>query len=71
MDDVLPLTIYVVSQACVSHMASQLNMLEDFIKINESLGQKRSGGQSFEQEKRMLTNFNCGIMYISAEWEIP
>ena len=52
-------------------MASQFNMLEDFIKINESLGQKRSGGISYELEKRMLTNYNCGILYISGEWEIP
>ena len=35
MDDVLPLSIYIVSQAEVSHIASHFNMLEDFIRINE------------------------------------
>ena len=45
-------------------------MLEDYVKINEQLG-KRSGGQSFEMAKRMLTNFNCGILYVSGEWEVP
>ena len=48
MDDVLPLTIYVVSQVNISHLQSQFNMLEDFIKIHELLGQKRSGGFNFE-----------------------
>jgi hypothetical protein len=46
-------------------------MLEDFIKISESLGIKRSGGVSYELEKRTITNFNCGVLYISNEWEIP
>ena len=71
MDDILPLTIYVVSQGEVSHMASQLNILEDFVKINEQLGLKRSGGISYELEKRILTHFNCGVLYVSNEWEIP
>lgn len=35
MDDILPLTIYVVLQAEVSHMATEICMLEDFVKINE------------------------------------
>lgn len=35
MDDVLPLSIYIVSQAEVSQIASHFKMLEDFIKINE------------------------------------
>ena len=68
MDDVLPISIYVVSQVNISHLQSQFNMLEDFIKINEQLGQKRSGGFNFELEKKLLTNFNCGIIYISNEW---
>lgn len=35
MDDILPLTIYVVSQAKVRNFASELNMLEDFLKVCE------------------------------------
>ena len=71
MDDILPLTIYVVTMAEVSHMASHFSMLEDFIKINEQQGFSRGGGINYEQEKRMLTNFNCGVLYVSKEWNIP
>ena len=70
MDDILPLTIYVVTMAEVSHMASQFNMLDDFIKINEQQGFSRGGGINFEQEKRMLTNYNCGVLYVSKDWNI-
>ena len=65
MDDVLPLSIYIVSQVECSHIASHFSMLEDFIKINEQQGNKRSGGQNFELEKKYLTNFNCGVTYVS------
>lgn len=33
MDDILPLTIYVVSQARVKHLASEFNLLEDYLKV--------------------------------------
>ena len=33
MDDVLPLFIYVVSQADISHLASEIAFVEDFIRI--------------------------------------
>jgi hypothetical protein len=46
-------------------------MLDDFIRTNETLGSKRNGGVTYELEKRMLTNFNCGVLYVSNEWEIP
>ena len=71
MDDVLPISIYVISQVNISHLPSQFSMLDDFIKINEQLGSKRSGGFNFELEKKLLTNFNCGIIYISNEWNVP
>lgn len=35
MDDILPLTIYVVSQAQVPSIVSEFKMLEDYIKIAE------------------------------------
>lgn len=35
MDDVLPLTIYVISQVELPFIAAQFNMLEDFLKIND------------------------------------
>jgi hypothetical protein len=36
MDDVLPLSIYVVSQARVNNLASELDLLNDFVQINVS-----------------------------------
>ena len=46
-------------------------MLQDFIKINDQLGVKRSGGFNFELEKKILTNYNCGVLYVSSDWEMP
>jgi len=37
--------------------------MEDFMKIN----QKKS---NFELEKKILTNFNCGVLYVSNEWKL-
>ena len=33
MDDVLPLTIYAVAMADLSHPASELNLMEDYLRI--------------------------------------
>ena len=71
MDDMLPLTIYVVSQAQVPCIVSEFRMLEDYIKIAEQQGCKRSGSINFELEKKILTNYNCGIIYVSKEWKPP
>lgn len=71
MDDILPLTIYVVSQAQVPSIVSEFKMLEDYIKIAEMQGCKRSGSINFELEKKILTNYNCGVIYVSSEWEPP
>ena len=54
MDDVLPLSIYVVSRSELSHPASLHNMMEDYLKANES----RSG---FDLERKLLTNFHCAV----------
>mmetsp|Transcript_10652 Transcript_10652/g.17902 ORF Transcript_10652/g.17902 Transcript_10652/m.17902 type:complete len:127 (-) Transcript_10652:267-647(-) len=35
MDDVLPITIYVISQINVPNLATEFNILEDFIKVNQ------------------------------------
>jgi hypothetical protein len=34
MDDVLPLSIYVVAMADLSHSASHRNMMEDYLRCN-------------------------------------
>ena len=71
MDDILPLTIYVVSQAQHPFIVSEFKMLEDYIKIAEMQGCKRSGSINFELEKKILTNYNCGVIYVSSEWKAP
>lgn len=71
MDDILPLTIYVVSQAQVACIVSEFKMLEDYIKIAEQQGCKRSGSVNFELEKKILTNYNCGVIFVTKEWEPP
>lgn len=71
MDDILPLTIYVVSQAQIPNLVSEFKMLEDYIKIAEQQGCKRSGSVNFELEKKILTNYNCGVIFVSKEWEPP
>ena len=62
---------------CVGHInsivpAAQIvkDLMEDFVKINEALG-KRGGGFNYDLEKKLLTNFNCGILYISNDWPMP
>lgn len=61
MDDVLPLTIYTVAMADLSHIQSEFNLMEDFLSIYD---------KGFEQEKRLLTNLDVSIRYINHEWEI-
>jgi len=61
MDDVLPLTIYCVAMADLSHAASDFGMMEDFIRVYD---------KGFEYEKKLLTNFDVSIRYVNHEWEI-
>ena len=61
MDDLLPLTIYLVSQAEMTHPAREFNMLEDYLRIYE---------KGFELERKLLTNFDVSIKYINHEWEM-
>lgn len=60
MDDVLPLTIYAVAMAELSHPASELNIMEDYLSIYD---------KGFEYEKKLLTNFDVSIKYINHEWQ--
>ncbi len=55
MDDVLPLTIYIVAMAELSHPASEFNMLEDFLSIYD---------KGFEQERKLLTDFQGGVTIV-------
>jgi hypothetical protein len=56
MDDVLPLTIYAVAMAELSHPASELNIMEDYLSIYD---------KGFEHERKLLTNFDVSIRYVS------
>lgn len=61
MDDVLPLTIYAVSQAELSHPASEINLLDDYLRIYD---------KGYEFERKLLCNLDVSIKYINNEWEI-
>jgi hypothetical protein len=61
MDDVLPLTIYCVSMAELSHPSSDFNIMEDYLRIYD---------KGFEYEKKLLTNFVVSVQYINHEWEL-
>lgn len=65
MDDILPLTIYLVANADISHPVSEHNLMEDFIKSYDNMG-----GRAFEFEAKLLANFEVSIAYISSEWEL-
>ncbi len=60
MDDVLPLTIYAVSMADLTHPASELNIMEDYLSIYD---------KGFDLERKLLTNFDVSIKYVNHEWQ--
>ena len=61
MDDVLPLSIYVMAMAELSHPASEFNMLDDYLRIYD---------KGYDLEKKLLCNFDVSIKYINHEWKI-
>jgi len=61
MDDVLPLTIYVVAMADLSHIASEYNIMEDYLRIND---------KGFDFERKLLTNIDVSIQYVNHEWQL-
>ncbi|CDW76663.1 UNKNOWN [Stylonychia lemnae] len=61
MDDVLPLTIYTVAMADLSHIQSEFNIMEDFLSIYD---------RGFDFEKKLLTNLDVSIKYVNSEWEL-
>jgi hypothetical protein len=62
MDDVLPLTIYLVAMADLTHPASEYNIMEDYLSLYD---------KGFELEKRLLANFSGSISFVNREWELP
>ncbi len=60
MDDVLPLTIYCMAMAEISHPASEINLIEDYLRIYD---------KGFDLEKKLLTNLDVSVKYINVEWQ--
>lgn len=64
MDDVLPLSIYMVAMSEITHPASLYNMMDDYLKANEGKG-------GFQLERKLLANFEGALIFTSKEWEVP
>ena len=61
MDDVLPLSIYVVSMANLSNPASHQHMMADYLRCNQ---------RGYELERKLLCNFDGAIRYVCNDWEL-
>lgn len=61
MDDILPIFIYVVSQAQISHIVSEISFCQDFVKILD---------EGYELEQWMLTNIEGAVNYITKDWDL-
>jgi hypothetical protein len=59
MDDVVPMFIYVVSLADLTHLQTEINFLEDYINLVE---------KGLERELRLITNIQVAHQYICHEW---
>ena len=61
MDDVLPLSIYVVSMANMERPSSHKNMMEDYLRCNQ---------RGYDLERKLLCNFDGAIRYVCNDWEL-
>ena len=61
MDDVLPLSIYVVAMANMERPASHKNMMEDYLRCNQ---------RGYDLERKLLCNFDGAIRYVCNDWEL-
>ena len=61
MDDVLPVSIYVVAMAELSHPSSHRNMMEDYLRSNQ---------RGYDLERKLICNFDCAVRYIANDWEL-
>mmetsp|Transcript_52259 Transcript_52259/g.59725 ORF Transcript_52259/g.59725 Transcript_52259/m.59725 type:complete len:604 (+) Transcript_52259:83-1894(+) len=62
-DDEIGVMIYIVAQAQVPHLFSELELLRDYIG-DQSMSTK------YENEVRIITNLEAAGSYITREWEI-
>ena len=61
MDDVLPLSIYVVSMANLEQPVCHKNMMEDYLRCNL---------RGYDLERKLLCNFDGAIRYVCNDWEL-
>lgn len=61
MDDVLPLTIYVVAMANLHTPSSHKNMMEDYLRCNQ---------RGYDLERKLLCNFDGAVRYVCNDWEL-
>ena len=58
MDDLLPIIIFVLVQSTVTSPAAQIGLLQDYVG--------RAG--RYENEARLLINFEVSVKYVAYEW---
>ena len=59
MDDILPIFIYVVSQANITHIVSEINLLMDYVKLLDD---------GYDLECRLLSNVEAAVGFIASDW---
>ena len=60
MDDELPITIYITTQANVDNLFAELFMIDDYIKFSL---------RDTTKQNKMVTNLLSSLMYISKDWK--
>ena len=58
MDDLLPILIYMLVSSTIVHPAAQIHMLQDYV----------GRSSRYENEARLLINFEVSIKYVAFEW---
>lgn len=58
MDDLLPVLIFVLVRSTVADPAAQINLLQDYV----------GRASRYENEARLLINFEVSIKYVAFEW---
>ena len=61
MDDVLPLSIYVVSMANLQNPMSLQQIMSDYLRCNQ---------RGYELERKLLCNFDGAVRYVCNDWEL-
>lgn len=60
MDDVLPITIYIVCMSELKQPQTILVMIEDYLRAVDG----------YDFERKLVCNYDCAIRYVCEEWEL-